>query len=1364
MMGGAKSGIAEAGFGRRLRDRWRIAVFCAGVIVAVAGGAIGLARMRPESRLIAIAILILSAIPMLRAALRRIPVASFAPGSKSGAAESILRRVFEVSLDAIAVNRLSDGLFVEVNPEFARITGYERHELIGHTVDAVGLWVTPDSYRDYLRRLNSERSVRNVEIAFRRRDGSVLPAVTSSVIVELNGEPCVVSAVRDISESKRTEDELREAHRTLSEQFEALRENQVRLHESEALVHKVFEASLDTISVQRLNDLAFVDVNPEFERVTGISREQALSKSLDEHGLWIDPGHRDEFFRLLRTQGVVRDWEEDFRIHGGQIEPFLISAVVVELEGVPHAIMAVRNIVNVKRSEHALMIAREELSAQIEALHESQGLLRLEFAEREQAEKRLRESEAKLRKVFEASLDAVSIRRIRDDRLIEVNRECVRAFGHSREELLSRPMSELHMWGDLNQRAAFYREIRARGHVRNFESEYRTKDGRIVPSVVSGVVLELSGEPCVLVVTRDNTRFKQAERELVRAHEALSAQVQALRESQVRLQAEIEQRERILAERQEAQRMVRESEAKLRKVLDSSLDAIVVRRLRDDSYLDINHEFMNLTGYNRDEIIGHTVDELKLRPDHTEPIFVASLLADGVVRNVERMLRRKDGSIVPISESGVLLELDGEPCAVSIIRDITQPKKAEADLIAARESALSASEAKSEFLSSMSHEIRTPMNAILGMAQLLWETPLSLYQRRYLETMRANGDALLALIDNILDLAKVESGQLILESVNFELDDLVEKAIETLGIRAHEKGLELAARIAPDVPLGLAGDPLRLRQILINLLGNAIKFTSQGEVLLTVERDPAPPQAAGRTSAAAWLSFSISDTGIGIPAEKLATIFSSFTQADSSVTRQFGGTGLGLAIVKRLVEFHGGQIKLESQVGSGSTFSFSIPVAVRATETPKDTINETAFPGRRMLVVDDTEINRRVAREILAARGALVDEATGAEAALKIIEQARAAGKPYDLVLLDSRMPGASAFDIVSRMKLVRARDGTGPAEANGAPESAGTDGTPERVVLMLASDDLVSGLEGMRELGLTTYIVKPIRRRDLLEAASAAVGSLGPSLAVQSASPTRAGSAEPATPLKILLAEDSSDNRMLIRAYLKSGNYLIDEAENGENAIDKFMASQYDLVLMDIQMPIVDGYTAVRTIRQWEANHQRPRTPIIALTASAMNEAVNRSLQVGCDSHVSKPVKRTTLLEAIRAATAERRPEPAPAAETGNGLSPPAHPAAVEKIVVEIDADLSELIPEYLAHKRADCMTLNSAVERRDFATVAALGHRMKGDGGSYGFEPISEIGAGLMSAARREDGSDARRLTDLFADYLARIEIVFKAEDASA
>jgi len=314
-------------------------------------------------------------------------------------------------------------------------------------------------------------------------------------------------------------------------------------------------------------------------------------------------------------------------------------------------------------------------------------------------------------------------------------------------------------------------------------------------------------------------------------------------------------------------------------------------------------------------------------------------------------------------------------------------------------------------------------------------------------------------------------------------------------------------------------------------------------------------------------------------------------------------------------------------------------------------------------------------------------------------------------------------------------------------------------MVLMLASNDLASGLEGMRELGLTTYIVKPIRRRDLLEAAAVAVGPLGPSLAVKTTPEAIAPRPAPAAPIRILLAEDSSDNRMLLEAFLKGGSYQIEEAENGEVAIEKYKTSTYDLVLMDIQMPIVDGYTAVLAIRQWEADHKLPRTPIIALTASAMQEAVQRSLQVGCDSHVSKPVKRATLLQTIREVIGR------PAERPGNGLGASRAMAASanSRITVEIDADLRDLIPDYLAHKRADSATLSAAIERGDFATLATLGHQMKGDGGSYGFERISEIGLGLMDAARREDRNDARQLVDALTEYLGRVDVLYRSASAN-
>ena len=442
----------------------------------------------------------------------------------------------------------------------------------------------------------------------------------------------------------------------------------------------------------------------------------------------------------------------------------------------------------------------------------------------------------------------------------------------------------------------------------------------------------------------------------------LRQQIQELVATRARLNAEV-------AERQAAERIAGEREIALRKVFDASLDVMTIKRLSDGVYLEVNSEFEQLTGYPRIEAVGRTAEQLGL---WNEPAvsarFYDKIRIRGEIRNRETTFKAKDGRTFQGLLSVRLIELNGEQCVVSSTRDITERKAMERELVAAREAALAASHAKSEFLSSMSHEIRTPMNAILGMADLLWDDrTLNSEQRRYLDVMRSNGNALLHLINDILDLAKIESGRLSLESFGFDLEELVDRTLETMGVRAHAKGLELTARIAPAVAHHLLGDPLRLRQILINLLGNAIKFTDQGEVALTVE---ALEPAADAGPAAVRLRFSVADTGIGIPAEKLGTIFSGFSQADPSISRRFGGSGLGLTIVARLTRLMGGTVEVESIAGHGSTFHVTVTLAADPNPTVTPPRVAARLDGVRILIVDDNEANRLILRETLARAGA----------------------------------------------------------------------------------------------------------------------------------------------------------------------------------------------------------------------------------------------------------------------------------------------------------------------------------------------------------------------------------------------------------
>ena len=536
-------------------------------------------------------------------------------------------------------------------------------------------------------------------------------------------------------------------------------------------------------------------------------------------------------------------------------------------------------------------------------------------------------------------------------------------------------------------------------------------------------------------------------------------------------------------------------------------------------------------------------------------------------------------------------------------------------LESARGAAMAASKAKSEFLSTMSHEIRTPMTAVLGMADLLIETELSGDQRRYLDIMVANGNSLLELINSILDLARIESGRLQLEKTGFDITDLIDKTISTFGVRAHGKGLELIARIAPGVPERLVGDPLRLRQILINLLGNAIKFTELGEIVLEVEQDP-------ESNESGVLRFIVADTGIGIAADKLDSIFGSFNQADSSTTRLHGGSGLGLAIAHRLVGLMDGRIGVESELNKGSKFSFTAHFGLEARVISASAHVVLSLADYRILVVDDNQINRLIVREMVTSCGAEVSEAVSGEKALAAIREGVNAGRPHRIVLLDMRMPGMDGLEVAQRIQQEH---------------------LPIRpLILMLSSDDLKPQVARLREIGLDAYLVKPITRKELFEAIRRVIEEANlnsaDTLPERRATQIQSATSADAPEMRILVAEDSPDNRLVIAAYLRREPYQVDFALDGREAVNKFISQRYDLVFMDIQMPEVDGLAATRTIRRWENDHGLSPTPIIALSASVLEEDVRLALASGCNLHMSKPVRKRVLLDAVRNAALLRK------------------------------------------------------------------------------------------------------------------------------
>jgi PAS domain S-box-containing protein len=1153
-----------------------------------------------------------------------------------------------------------------------------------------------------------------------------------------------------------------------------------RLREGEEMLHKIFDAAPDGISICRMSDGAMLEVNREFLKA-GYTREEVLGASAAQLNRWSRPPLR-EMMRALRANGIVHNFETELRNKDGRMVPSLISATMVELGGEQCLISMTRDITGLKQTERELLTAREALSAEVRELEASQRRLLDEIVERTLAEKLLASSEATLRKIFETGLDSIIINRWSDGRFVAVNDEFLRVTGYTREEALAATAAQLKIFVNRRRMHEIMERLRINGFARNFEMELRTKDGRPIPHLFSATLVKVTHERCVIAIIHDISPLKQTERELIAAREMLSAQVDALSETQERLRAEI-------AERELAQHRLQESERTLRKIFETSLDAITIKRVSDGRYIDVNNAFA-VFGYRREEALGKTSQELGTWADPKElEAFSERLRLEGQVRNSESLCRTRDGRVIPSLISAVTVEIGGEPCVISFVRDISRLKQTERELIAARETALAASEAKSHFLSVMSHEIRTPMNAILGMAELLRETPLDAEQRRYLDTMSNNGSSLLDLVNDILDLSKVESGRLSLERVNFDLVELAESVMETMGPPAHEKGLELALRIAPALPTALTGDPLRLRQILINLVANAIKFTEHGEVTLSIDAPTgvqagaaanAPVEADDATSAPAGppalsqpLRFVIRDTGIGIPADQQQAIFSSFIQADPAISRKYGGSGLGLAIVKRLVELMKGTVTVESRLLEGSIFTVIVALELQpgaAVASPA----VSAMAGlseKRVLVVDQSPASRDILAELLAQAGARVATAADGAGALDELARARAAGQPYDVVVADNRTPARGGAEL-------------GPQVLNLAR------GLRPSLVLMLAANDLHSQLARLRVHGLEEsqrcrHLLKPVRRAELWTTVAAACAGAyaershhgtdhNGAAAVAAGHAARLGaSLQRSTPhlatllvnrpLRILLAEDSPDNRLLVEAYMKDTPYQLDHAENGEDAVHKFMKVRYDVILMDIQMPVMDGYEATAEIRRLERSDHRRPTPIIALTASAHDEAVRRSFEMGCDAHVTKPVKRSTLLETVRDAV-EPVPHsaPSPTETAGNGAGHIAMATPQGPIVVEVDQELSDLIPGFLGRKREDARAILIAAEHREQEALTRLGHKMKGEGGSYGLNAITEIGRELEQAGKDGDFDAARRLGRDLADFLERLRIDYRpAED---
>jgi two-component system, sensor histidine kinase and response regulator len=606
------------------------------------------------------------------------------------------------------------------------------------------------------------------------------------------------------------------------------------------------------------------------------------------------------------------------------------------------------------------------------------------------------------------------------------------------------------------------------------------------------------------------------------------------------------------------------------------------------------------------------------------------------------------------------------------------------DLELARKRAEDATRAKSEFLANISHEIRTPMNAMIGMAELALATRITREQREYLNAIQGSADALLTLVNDLLDFSKIEARKLQLDRVGFDLRDALEDTMRVLAPRAQQKGLELACHIHPDVPDALVGDPLRLRQIVVNLVGNAIKFTERGEVVLRV-------RAESQYNGNAQLRFSVTDTGIGIPSEKQAVIFEAFSQADSSTTRRYGGTGLGLAISAQLVDMMGGRISVESRPGEGSTFNFTARFEVQQHGMEKPPAPWRTLTGLRVLIVDDNATNRRILEEVFSNWHMRPMAVESGVAALGTLEESRRADRPFALVLLDGHMPDMDGFSVAERISQDRRHAGI--------------------KLVMLTSAGQPEDVARCRKLGISAYLTKPIKQSELFDVI---VDAIGHSMAEKPLAPQRHRRARPAQrTLHVLVAEDNQVNQLVATRIFQKLGHQVTVVGNGREALSAVQAGKFDLIAMDVQMPEMDGLDATSAIRSWE-NAAGRHTPIIAMTAHAMKGDRERCLAAGMDGYTSKPIRIRELERAI----AQLISPPKPSKE---GVSKGSHVGGVvdgAALLAGIDGDrrlLRELVRLFLADCPQRLAELKAAIRRGDAGAIGRAAHTLKGSVGNF-------------------------------------------------
>jgi PAS domain S-box-containing protein len=922
----------------------------------------------------------------------------------------------------------------------------------------------------------------------------------------------------------------------------------------------------------------------------------------------------------------------------------------------------------------------------------------------------LKQSELKFRGVVE-NIEDVFYRVDAQGRIAIISPSAARLLGYDSANDLIGQSPDI-FWADPSQRLAMIHELTRFGHVREWEFKAIGRDGSLLTAAATlHVIRDEQGNPL--------------------GYEGIW---------------------RNIGERKQAEEKLRDSEESFRRLFEDSTDAILL--LDDRGFIDCNPATLKLFGYSKEEILSTNAWDLSppKQPDGSasseKAKKVIALAREHGHHHFEWVHRRADGSDFPVAVMLTPVILHGKPLLHASLRDITERKKTEealqrstTDLVEINrqlESAIeranqmaveaeTANVAKSEFLANMSHEIRTPMNGVIGIAGLLMDTKLTTEQRRYAEIIRSSGETLLSLINDILDFSKIEAGKLELEILDFDLRTTLEDTIEMLAARAAEKKLELVCLMDPEVPSHLRGDPGRVRQVIVNLVGNAIKFTAEGEVVIRTS-------LVREDESTVTVRFAVTDTGIGVPSGRVDALFSPFTQVDGSTTRKYGGTGLGLAICKQLAELMGGRIAVESNVGKGSTFWFTAVL-----EKPADDrfVAPTALAdlrGVRVLVVDDNATNRLLITELLKSWGCRFEEEAEPGNALDKLKEAAHSGDPFQVALLDMLMPGMDGMELGRRIKA--------------SPKLAQT-----RLILVTSLGQRGDATR-LKEIGFSGYLPKPVRQNQLRDSLMLVMGQqLSPGGSSESAIVTRHTVAEAAkNRMRILLAEDNVSNQQVAQAILKKLGYHADVVGNGREALKALEDIPYDLVLMDCQMPEMDGYNATTVIRDPRSQVQNHKVPVIALTANAMQGDREKCLEAGMDDYLAKPLRPPDLADVLDRWLGKESQEE-------NLVPPQKQPPPLTTDMGEADheifneADLVErlmgdkdlawrIAAGFLDDMEKRFTMLRASIESEDHASVRLHAHTIKGAAANVAAPLLRESASQLEQAGMAGDLETIRRI----------------------